>query len=225
MPSTEWTFTIEPPPLLDHRVEERPGHGEDVEQVDVVHRLPRLGRRLLEADERPVVADVVHQHVDVAVLAEHGVGQPRRRRPRSVTSTTWARAVAAGRLDVGDGCARPARGRSRRSRPGRRAAANSREMAPPMPSPPPVTTATLPSSSRFQSSIGGTSVGCWVFTGRAPSRRQAVHPGGRGRLRVTGPVCSAANDRSPDGNHATASAASGVEAGNLTQSASRVEAV
>ncbi len=49
---------------------------EDVAQVDVVHLLPRLRRRIVERHQRPVVADVVHQHVDPPVLGEHGLGQP-----------------------------------------------------------------------------------------------------------------------------------------------------
>ena len=54
---------------VDHRLQECPGDPEDVLQVGRVHGLPRLGRRLMEPDQRPVVADVVHQHVDPSVLA------------------------------------------------------------------------------------------------------------------------------------------------------------
>ena len=45
-----------------------------VEEVDVVHGLPRLGVDF-ETDERAVVTDVVDQYVDVAVLAEYVAGQ------------------------------------------------------------------------------------------------------------------------------------------------------
>src|SRR3954470_9219285 len=59
-------------------------------------------------------------------------------------------------------------------------------MAPPMPSPPPVTTATLPSRSRFQSSTGRTSDGCCVMPQRKPLGQEAApvdHQGRPGHVR------------------------------------------
>ena len=44
-------------------------------QVDVVHLLPRLRRGLAEGHQRPVVADVVHQHIDPPVFGEYCLGQ------------------------------------------------------------------------------------------------------------------------------------------------------
>ena len=63
---------------VDHRLEERARHREEVPQVDLVHRVPRLGRRLREPHERPEVADVVDEHVDAAVVrARDRVGERR----------------------------------------------------------------------------------------------------------------------------------------------------
>src|SRR5262249_30808293 len=62
---------------LDHRRHERPGDGENMAQVDVVHPLPRVGAGPVEGHERSIVAYVVHQHVDPAVRTEHRVGEAR----------------------------------------------------------------------------------------------------------------------------------------------------
>ena len=85
----------------------------------------------------------------------------------SVTSTTWTRPAPPSSAMACKG-GRPGARRSRPSPPTRRAGRTSREMAPPIPSPPPVTTATRPSRRRFQSSIGGTSSGrCEVMLGHS----------------------------------------------------------
>ena len=121
MPSTECTLTIAAAAAVDHRREEGPGDGEDVAQVDLVHGCCHdSGVDSRTGTERPVVADVVDEHVDPAVLGEHGVGQPRDIVVGSCTSTTWLRIGAAGagrspprdalgafRIDLGDLDERP----------------------------------------------------------------------------------------------------------------------
>ena len=71
-------------------------------QVDLVHRVPRLGRRLREAHERPEVADVVHEHVDASVvLGEHRLGERGDLVVLADVDDVRARSVAAGRFDLG----------------------------------------------------------------------------------------------------------------------------
>src|SRR5580704_2706958 len=93
----------------------------------------------------------------------------------SVTSTMWARTVP------------PSSSMARRVRSARPAStsaispkapcwAKRAEMAPPIPSPPPVTTATLPSRSLLQSSMGATSEGRCALTVEAARLRMRWGP-------------------------------------------------
>ncbi len=171
---------------VDHRPQERLGHREQVPQVDAVHRLPRRRIRVVEAHERPVVADVVHQDVDAAVLVQDRgarsatpvlaahVDHVGARRAAGVADRRGDRGGAV-LVDLGDLDERPVL-REQRCHPA------------PIPAPPPVTTATLPSSSRFQSSTGGTSDGSAVTSllARPPGRiarrpRRASRSPPRGR--------------------------------------------
>ena len=49
---------------------------EDVEQIDLVQVLPHLGFTLVEGPDAQVVADVVHEHIDPTVGAQHMVAEP-----------------------------------------------------------------------------------------------------------------------------------------------------
>ena len=62
--------------LLEHRRQERVRDPEDVEQVDLVELLPHLGLALVERPHAQVVPDVVHEHVDASVRAEHVLPEP-----------------------------------------------------------------------------------------------------------------------------------------------------
>ena len=75
-PSIELTFTIGAATPLEHVGKEGVGHGEDVQQVDLIERLP-MGRIAVEEllDGQPVT-DIVDQHVDAALLQEHLLAQP-----------------------------------------------------------------------------------------------------------------------------------------------------
>ena len=66
--------------VLDHRSDEGVRDREEVQEVDRVHRVPRLGRRVLKSHERAVVADVVDQHVDASVRARARCRRGDRRR-------------------------------------------------------------------------------------------------------------------------------------------------
>ena len=172
---------------LDHRVEERAGHREEVAQVDLVHRVPRLGRRPREAHERvgsrrrcsPARRD------GAACSATTVVGEPRdvvvdaarRRRARarcrraasiSVDLALGALGIDLGDLDVGA------------------VLGEEREIAPPMPSPPPVTTATLPSSSLVPVVDGGDVGGFLSHGGERTTKRSGSLGGQREPDRLGG---------------------------------------